>query len=530
MKAARILIPTLTAAALTLTACAGDGGGAGSTAAGGGKLADGKTFTHAITTDPGNLNPTMTVLSVTRAVGRFLYGRLLEVQEDGSLVGGLAERWSGDTTNASFTLREGVTCSDGSPLTAKDVAANINFIGDPANKSPLTGLWVEPGTKAVGDDAARTVTVKSGAPSAFLLHNVGTLSIACGPGLKDPKLLAKGEAGTGMYTIDEIVPNDHYTLSRRQDFKSGAGDPNQKGLPDKVVFKVIPNETTAVNLLLSGELNVASVIGPDQERLQAQKLFHSDLQAPSGQLYFNQAPGRATENEAVRRALVQALDLGKVGKVLTNGKGTPATSLVTIAPNPCRGDNVDGNVPTFDAAAAKAGFDKAGWLSGADGVRAKDGKKLALTFIYGTAGGPTATAAAELVQQQWKALGVEATLKAVDSTGLNEVLFSTGAWDVSMSPVSISLPSQFVPFISGAAPPKGVNFGHVNNQDYVASVGKATRQAGKAGCADWSAAEVALFKSVDVVPFINSTVPYFGKGAEFKADDGVDPASIRMFE
>ncbi|WP_328992799.1 ABC transporter substrate-binding protein [Kribbella sp. NBC_01245] len=527
----RILIPTLAATALVLSACAG-GGTAGTSAAGGGKLADGKTFTMSLTTDPGNLDPMMTVLSVTRAVDRFLYGRLLEVQEDGSVIAGLAGKWSGDTTNATFTLREGVTCADGTPLTAGDVAANVNFIGDPANKSPLTGLWVQPGTKAVADEATRTITVKSGAPSAFLLLNVGTLPIACGPGLKDRKLLAKGDAGTGMFTMTEIVPNDHYTLTRRKDFKWGPGDwdPNQQGLPDKVVFKIIPNETTSVNLLLSGGLNATSVLGPDQERLSAQKLFHSDLAVPLGQLYFNQAPGRPAKDQAVRRALTQALDLGKVGKVLTNGKGTPATGLVTIAPNPCRGDHVTGNLPTFDAAAAKTAFDSAGWIAGADGIRAKDGKKLALTLIYGTQGGPTATAAAELIQQQWKALGVEATLKAVDSTGLNEVLFSTGAWDASIAPVSISLPSQFVPFASGAVPPKGVNFAHIDNKGYIDGVGRAGRKPGVEGCADWTAAEVSLFKSVDVVPFVNATLPYFGKGAEFKADDGVDPASIRMFE
>ena len=51
------------------------------------------------------------------------------------------------------------------------------------------------------------------------------------------------------------------------------------------MVRVIPNETTAVNLLLSGELNATSVNGPDQQRLTAQKLFRTDVQAPVGELF-----------------------------------------------------------------------------------------------------------------------------------------------------------------------------------------------------------------------------------------------------
>ncbi|SDJ04651.1 peptide/nickel transport system substrate-binding protein [Lentzea albidocapillata subsp. violacea] len=493
-------------------------------------LAEGRTFTMSIGTDPGTLDPALTVLSVARSVGRFLYGRLIERTSSGEIVAGLAEKWDATVTTATFTLRQGITCADGAPLTAADVAANITFVGDPKNKSPLAGIQVAPGTSATADEATRTVTVTSGAPDAFLLNNVGTLPIVCAKGLSDRSLLTKGEQGTGMFTISEIVPNDHYTLVRRKDFAWGPGDweKDQQGLPDKVVVRVIANETTAVNLLLSGQLTAATVAGPDQERLFGQKLDHVDIATPLGTLWFNQAAGHPGQDPAVRRALVQALDLAQVGKVLTNGKGRPSKSLVTVEPRPCTGDNVTSHLPAFDKAAAAAALDTAGWRAGSDGVRSKDGTPLSVKLLQPTVLGPTLTSAAELIQQAWQGIGVKVEIAPVDGAGINQTLFGTGAWDVSMAPVTLSLPSQLVPFASGPVPPQGVNFAHVTNSEFAAASKQAASLTGADGCEHWNRAEAALVRDTSLVPYFDAVVPTFVKGARFTISDSLDPASIRM--
>ncbi|MBC9716587.1 ABC transporter substrate-binding protein [Streptomyces sp. TRM66268-LWL] len=525
-------LPLMAVGALVLSGCGGSGGGAG----GGqeGELADGRTFTLAYGSDPGTLDPAQTVMSIAIGVNRFLYDPLIHLDERGEPVAGIARKWEATTTTASFTLRPGVTCSDGSPLTASDVAANIDYIGDPKNKSPLAGLYIQPGTKAKADDQAGTVSLTSGAPDAFLLRNAGSVPIACGKGLQDRGVLTKGgkDSGTGMFTLTEAVPGDHYTLTRRKDYAWGPGefDAKAKGLPDKVTVRVIPNESTAANLLLSGELNAATVIGPEQKRLGAQKLFHADVQAPVGELFFNQNGGRPGADEKVRRALVQALNLSDIGKVITNGTGRPAQGMVTIEPRACTGDSVGGNLPQYDLAAAKSALDAAGWKAGAGGVRTKDGKKLKLSLLYGTQLGPTMAAGAELVQKEWQSLGAEVTLKPVDSPALNNALFGSGDWDVSMGPVAVSSPTQLVPFMAGPKPPEGVNFAGVENAEYQAAVQKAGGEVGTAGCDLWMKAEQELIKQVDTVPFYNSVAPVFGKNARFGLTQGaIVPSSIRMY-
>src|SRR5262245_62601735 len=146
-----VTITAVGALALALAACSsGSGGTNGQT------FANGKTFTMVLGTDPGTLDPDFTAIASAGQVDRFLYDSLLNVDFNGTVSSGLAEKWDGNTTSATYTLRKNVTCADGSKLTASMVADNINFVGDPKNASTAMGLYVPPGTTAKGDDAARS--------------------------------------------------------------------------------------------------------------------------------------------------------------------------------------------------------------------------------------------------------------------------------------------------------------------------------------------------------------------------------------
>lgn len=513
-------VPGIAAAgALVLAASAcGGGGGSGQAPGGGGQqLADGKTFTMVLAADPGNLDPQFTALSGTLQVDRFLYDSLVNFGPDGKMLAGLAEKWEATTTKATFTLRKGITCADGTPLTPKTVAENISFVGDPKNKSTRITVFVPAGATAVGDDAAGTVTVTSPTPSSFLDRTVGALHIVCPKGMKDRNILKQGADGTGMFTVTEAVANDHYTLTRRKDYAWGPGDwkKDQPGLPDKVVLRVVQNETTAANLLASGEVNVARVVGPDKTRLAGMGLFQREVVSPLGELWFNQKAGRPGADESVRRALTQALDLNQLGQVLTSGSGKPATGLVAPGLSPCTQNTVGSNLPGHDAAAAKSSL---------------DGKGTKMTFLYPTSVGQTMQAAAELLQKMWSAAGVQVDLKGVSDAELNQVAIAgQGEWDAGFIPLGIALPSEMISFLSGPTPPNGVNFAGIKNEAYTAAVQKASATPGDAGCDQWAAAEVALFQHVDIVPFVNSATQTFAKGATFELSDGsLLPGSIRM--
>ncbi|PZG36809.1 hypothetical protein C1I98_26325 [Spongiactinospora gelatinilytica] len=71
--------------------------------------------------------------------------------------------------------------------------------------------------------------------------------------------------------------------------------------------------------------------------------------------------GHPTADFAVRHALVSAVNLKQIGSVATGGLGKPATNLGEVAPTPCTGDTVTGNVPPHDPAKAAASLTEAGW-------------------------------------------------------------------------------------------------------------------------------------------------------------------------
>lgn len=504
-------IPTILAAgvlAVSLVACGG-----GDTA--GQNVVEGGTFTFVLGADPGNLDPHFTSLSSTYQVDRFLYDSLVTIDENGDMVAGLAEEWTATTTEATFTLRDGITCADGTPLTATQVAANINFVGDPKNASSRMGVFVPAGATATADDQAGTVTVTAPAPDSFLDRNVGGLHIVCAKGMADRGILERGADGTGMFTLTEAVAGDHYTLTRREDYAWGPGDWRaEPGQPDTVVIRIVANESTAANLLLSGDANAAGFVGPDQRRLHAQRLFQKDVLAMVGELWFNQKAGLPTADDRVRRALVQAIDLDELSTVVTGGDGRRATGLVPEGIGPCDGDTVGENLPEHDQDAARSVLDQA---------------KPAITLFYPTTLGPTMQAGAELLQEAWSDLGVRVTLKGGGDAETGQLVGGELPWDAAIVPLNLSLPSQAVPFMSGPAAPDGTNFAGIDNPDYAAKAAEASEVAGAEGCDAWGAAEKALYEQADVVPFASANRPMFGKGAEFELSTGsIAPASIRM--
>jgi peptide/nickel transport system substrate-binding protein len=519
---------TLSVAAVSVAACASGGSSSSSTAAsnpsaGSGtsapasatSYASGKTATLVLPSDPGSLDPQLAYIDDALEADYFLYDSLINFTASGQVESNLATKWSGNTTTASYTLKPGVTCSDGSPLTASTVAANINFIANPKNASSRLGTWAPAGATATGDDKTGVVTVKSPSPDAFLVTDVGQALIVCGNGMKDRGTLKNGADGTGMYTLTSAVPGSSYTLTLRNGYTWGPGGATSatQGLPATVDLKVVANMTTAANELLSGQATISQVVGSDTQRLTS--LYSQSVYAPLGELWFNEKPGSPTADVAVRRALTQAVQLSQLGQVLSSGTGKPATGAIAPALSPCKGNTIGSNLPSYDLSAAKS---------------ALAGKNLTLALYYPTSLGAGATAAATLLQQTWSQLGVKVTLHGItDAEISSEIVAGTADWNVGIIPVGLTSPTQLVEFASGATPPKGADFAYINNQGYTAAVTKASATPGAAGCPSWNTAETDLYKNVDLVPFVNSAITSYAKGATFQLSQGdIQPSSIRM--
>lgn len=513
------------ATAAGVTAC----GGGGSTSGASASYVDGKTFTLALASDPGSLDPMGSASSPLFQVSKFAYDSLVSVDAKGQVASELASKWSVDKTTVTFTIGDGITCADGTPFTAQTAVDNITYVENPKNKSPYLGVFIPAGAKAKASGSTVTVTLAS--PSPFVMASFANLPMVCDAGLKDRASLKSATNGTGPYVLKEAVPGDHYTYEVRKGYAWGPGGATTSahGIPATIEVKIIPNETTAANQLLSGAINAAAVVGPDAARLEAAKVDHVDAQSIVGEQWYNHNLGHVTSDPAVRAALTQSLDLAQLQKVITSDRGGPATQLAVAAPAGCTGSSVKGKIPGTDVSAAESALDAAGWAKGSDGIRTKDGKRLTISFLYDSTLGSGGDAAAELAVAAWKKVGIEAKSKQLDENGMVNSLFSTGDWDVAWEPLNLNTPDQAVPFFSGPGTAAGGNnFAGINNSAYDAGVKKAMTENGAASCPDWLSAEGKLFSANDVVPFANKLLPFFTKGAKVDVLGEVVPTSIRM--
>ncbi len=519
---------SLILAALMITACSG--APRSSEHDGSGHYAANGTFTMAVTEDFGSFDPYGGQIF---ALGYLAYDSLINVEHDGAVVSGLATKWTADARSASFVLHSDVTCSDGTPLKATDVANAINYVSDPKKKSLLYGLLTPtvPLT-ASGDDRTGTVKVAVEEPFGFLLQTVGRLPIVCAKGLRDPKLLKSTSTGTGPFVLTKAVPGQSYTLEVRKDYAWGpdGARTTKPGTPAKVIIKIIPNETTAANLLLAGELSLARITGDDRQRADARHLGRFEATEPGDWLWFNHAKGRPVADQQVRAALVRAVDLNDVAKVDSGGTGRAATGLAPVEPRACKGNALAGQLPGHDLAAAKALLDQAGWIAGDGGVRTKAGAPLKLSLHYIPSLSAYGKPAAELLAHAWESLGIRVNIVGDSRATITQVLYETGDFDIFLGPGGFNLPSQAAAALSGPTPPKGTNVTGVHNPEYERLAKQAQTMTPPAACQYWDRAEQALYRQVDVAPISNRTAYWYVNKAEARpfSFNAPVPTSLRV--
>ena len=471
--------------------------------------------TLALPTDPGALDPHMTLVGAARYVDAFAYDTLVNLVGPGKIASGLAQRWRVvSPKRVEFTLHRGITCSDGTRLTASVVKRNLDFVGNPTNKSPLLGIFMPLGAKTVANDRARTVVVTTSSPSPFMIQGLAFVQIICSKGLDNRSSLSRGAVGSGPYRLTSVVPGDHYTFAVRKGYTWGPGGASTAAakLPARVTLRVVTNEATAANLLLTGGVDLASLSGPDRARLDKARLFTKTSVGAPLEFFINQNPGHPGANPAVRKALVQALNLNQIGQVAVAGLGVKMTQLTRQDLTPCAGNSVAGSVPAFNPQAARSA------LAG-----------VSVKLLYPTDAGSTFAPANELAQQQLSAAGVKVTLDAQSTAALSGKIFGTGDWDIVFIGIGVANPSQLTSLLSGPTPPNGTNFAGIKNTGYSRNVALAVRRVGPAGCKFWLDAERALFRTGDVAPMSVFTTAFYGKGLIFALGPaGPFPTSLRL--
>jgi len=263
-------------------------------------------------------------------------GAVMSLVEEGALAFGddlslqpaVAETWEAvDPTTYVFTLRDGVTFHDGSPLTAEDVVFTIEWNMDKANASQLAAFFAS--VESVEATADNEVTVTLSKPDAQFQYSMAHMS---GFIMNKAQLESSGETfgtpdvlplGTGPYELVEFVPDDHVTLERYEDYW---GEP---GAAQRIVIRQIPDSQTRLLAMQSGEIDGTFDV-PISEVDQWEGLDGvTVITAPSNgvyQLILDQETP-PFDDLHVRKAIAYAVDREGIVQAVLNGKGSPALAI-----------------------------------------------------------------------------------------------------------------------------------------------------------------------------------------------------------
>ncbi|MDT4892362.1 MAG: peptide/nickel transport system substrate-binding protein [Pseudonocardiales bacterium] len=440
-----------------------------------------------------------------------IFDRLVALGPDGkTVVPYLATKWDVTPTKLTFTIRPGVTCSDGTPLDAAAIAGSLNYlITQPEAPQELGG-----GPYTITNDAS-TVTISLGKPYSDALYKLSDAhaSIICPAGVTMMKAKNSTQTvGSGPYTIAEAVHSDHVKLNARPGWNWGPNGETTDGAgrPSSLTVHVVTDESTAANELLTGQLDVASITGPDVARLIADKsLTHSTF---GGQylsnLVFNPS-NVALQDQQVRKAISQAIDTKAFMQADTGGYGV--TSASPFAPGAtCFDPSVASLVSPPSVDTAKATLQADGYtISG--GKATKDGKQLTFTMVTTTQN--FSAAGQEYIASTLGQVGIDVKIKSVDASTYNQLLVA-GNYDLAQQLLSGGgpAPGDYMLYMTGPSFKDGGGNTSINDPAVNALVQTAFSSTPDTQCAAWNAVQQAVIKNNDVLPLDQQQKQYFAKG------------------
>jgi peptide/nickel transport system substrate-binding protein len=269
------------------------------------------------------LNPLKTRVNPEYLVAELLYSSLTCLTPQMTAAPDLAQSWSAnaDLTEWRFTLRQGVLFHDGTPCTAKDVAASFAAVLDP--KTASAGRTnVGPISQVVPEDD-HTVLFRLTAPYADLAvavaySNAKIIPEAIAQG--DLDQLARRAVGTGPFKLVTYEPDRQVVVERNPTYYDSA-------LPhlDRVEVLVYPDPTAEASALLSGDIDLMAGADPAQFPRLAGRNGVVPLRTPSGQ-FLNVNMGcdqKPFSDVRVRQALALTVDRPAVVGFVAQGYGTP---------------------------------------------------------------------------------------------------------------------------------------------------------------------------------------------------------------
>ena len=404
-----------------LSACAG-GSNAGSGSAASGEHASQVTVSMPVSSEPdAGFDPFVSWGCGEHVHEPLIQSTLLTTKADMGFENDLATAYScsDDGLTWTFTIRTDAKFTNGKPVTAHDVAYTINGVAN--NEASECDLTMVDKAVAVDDE---TCEVHLNKPFNALLYTLAVIGIV--PDGGHDADYGSNPVGSGRYMLEQWDRGQQVILKANPDYYGEAPKIER-------VVVVFMEEDASLAAARSGQVDVAfttatfadqqpkgydllNCASVDSRGISLPTIAPGATKKQTGEEY--PAGNAVTQDLALRRAINYGVKRQTLIDNVLNGYGQIAYSV---------GDNMPWSSDAMkceeDLARAKALLDEAGWVAGADGVRAKDGVTAAFDLYYPASDSVRQAIAMEFANQM-NELGIKVTPKGASWDDILQYQFS----------------------------------------------------------------------------------------------------------
>jgi peptide/nickel transport system substrate-binding protein len=367
----------------------------------------------ALSQEPTVFNPVRPHIEVDHGVHFGIFDSLWKVDERAQFIPNLATEVpsvrNGGIQKSGLEyvikLKRGVKWHDGQSFTARDVKFTHDLILNPKfGAYTKIGHDVVSSVEIVDEYTIRVRLKESFAPFLTSWGDTYIVPAHILEGVADPNTAdfnTKSPVGTGPFKFASRVAGDHLVL------KANEGYHGAPPTLERVIFKYIPDLTVLYTQFKTGAVDVTGLQGISAEFFAEAKglpgvTIHQHATPSVEYIYFNHGKPQFKE-VAVRQALYAAVDKKAIIDQIYYGIHKPVEGYL---PATAWAYNADLPKQEYNPEKAKQILEESGWKVGPDGIRAKNGVRLAFTNST-TAGNKLREQTQALIQQNWKAIGVD---------------------------------------------------------------------------------------------------------------------------
>ncbi len=431
------------AGALMLSAVLGPVVGAGLLPAADAAAGDPVTFTVALTNEVDSFNPFLGIEAESYEMWALTYDYMITYSmQDMSPEPGLATAWesSDDGLTWTFDIREGVTWSDGEPLTAADIAYTYNRILDGGPESATWGSYLTSVTSVTAPDATTVVLKLKKANAVLPLLPIPIVPEHVWKDVSEKQVKSYGNepsgstpvVGSGPFRfVEGTAGGSTYRFEANPDYWQGAPH------IDRVDFRVFKSDDPAVQALIKGEVDFVEGITPLQVKALQGKdgiTAHNGDSPGFDEIGFNvgaeDESGKpigdgnpALKDPAFRHALGYALDLDQIVSKAYQGAGKAGDVIVPPAYGNWRWEPPADQAFSFDLDKAGQLLDEAGYALGGDGTRTMpDGSPLGTLRLFARSESKISINTMDFFKEWLADLGIDSEVSAMESNKLTNVI------------------------------------------------------------------------------------------------------------